>query len=95
MTLLEVIQGKRGIYCENCGLRVATELHHAIIRRSRKHKEYDCEENLELACQQCHSSGELDTYDHSCQFWKRQISRGYDMASWHKGLNLKTKEYYD
>lgn len=40
-------------------------------------------------------SGELDSYDHACEFWKRQVARGYKMTEWYASLNLKYREYYE
>ncbi len=94
MQPIEYYINLRGNFCENCGCRPASELHHAIIRRSKKHPEYDAPENLELVCRHCHASGDLDSYSHSCVFWKRQVSRGYDMEKWIQSLGLKTREFY-
>lgn len=93
--LFDQLVQERGMFCEECRFRPATEMHHAILRRSIKHPEYDCPENLELVCHECHSSGRLDTFDHSVKFWRRQKERGYDMDGWIKSLNLKTREFYD
>jgi hypothetical protein len=92
--LYDAIVKKRGYFCESCGVRIATELHHCIIRRSKRHPEFDCEQNLELLCKFCHSSPGIDSYSHSCDFWRKQVHRGYDMQAWIDSLGLKSKEFY-
>ena len=99
MQPIEYFLNKRGDYCENCGRPFTyfnwAERHHAIIRRSKKHPEYDSEENISLICSNCHKLAEIDSYEYSRKFWKKQISRGYDMKKWLDSLNLKAKENYD
>ena len=91
----EIIIKKRGGLCEICHIRPATQLHHCIVRRRKGHPEYDVEENLEAVCEVCHAKPGTDSYEHSCEFWARQVKRGYDMQAWYDGLNLKVKERYD
>lgn len=92
--LFDTIVAKRGAQCEMCYGNLGTELHHCIVRRSKKHPEYDAEENLMLLCRRCHSDGYVNSYQCKVGFWSRQVERGYNMRSWYDSLGLKVKENF-
>ena len=86
----------RGNECEYChrsfSINNPAERHHAIVRRSKRHPEYDASVNIELVCHDCHQSGEVDSYEHRQEFAMRQINRGLDVVSWYQSLDLKAPE---
>jgi len=92
--MFDLLVSKRGNHCEQCYWKAPTDLHHCIVRRSKKHKEYDVEENLMLLCRTCHSDGYVDSYECAVGFWGRQVERGYKMDEWYSSLNLKSKEFF-
>lgn len=82
--------------CEICGMRPATQLHHAIVHDMKKyHKILTVEENLMPVCEVCHTSGEqkANGLEVRIQFALRQIRvYGLDVARWYNSLPLKSKE---
>jgi len=87
----------RGNCCEACGHPFShyrpAERHHCIEHRQKKKPELDNEINIELVCQQCHMSGNLDTESHAIEFAKRQITRGVDVIGWYYSLPLKVLRF--
>ena len=88
----------RGNVCENCGKPFGRynypNRHHCIEPRMKGKPELDNEINIEItgfSC--CHISGMLDTQEHAIEFARRQIARGYDVLSWYKNLDLKTRRF--
>jgi hypothetical protein len=86
----------RGDACEICGQQNKYanwyERHHVIMRRSKRHPEYDHEINIELLCHSCHASGIADTFEHRQEFAMRQINRGFDVVGWIESLDLRAPE---
>jgi len=93
--IFDAIVAKRGKYCEACYWNIGTELHHCIVHRRKGNKKLDDPRNLELLCKECHSMGFVNSYEHRCGFWKRQVKRGELMSEWYDSLNLKTKERFE
>lgn len=101
-----VIQGvyRRADYrCEICRKWIGTnapswrgQIHHCLIRRSRKHKEYDHEYNLQLLCPYCHSgkgnsrANKVNHYKRVCEVYGRE-----KVEAWIDSLDLRTREYWD
>jgi hypothetical protein len=78
-----------------CG-RPATDKHHCLVGRSKKHPELDNEFNLELLCRECHMSGEASCYEHRRQFYNKQLGEhGQEFLDWWDRLPLKAKPHYD
>lgn len=96
-SLFETLVVERGIHCEMCHWRNATQVHHCIVKRKKGHPEYDVPANSELLCDECHiwGDGYVNSYEHKVGFWERQKKRGYDMQGWYDSLNLKHKENYE
>jgi hypothetical protein len=96
MNSVEWFMQDRGNMCEACGCSPSYsnwfERHHVIVRRSKKHPEFDEPVNIELLCHSCHSSGIGDTFEHRQEFAMRQINRGYPVKEWYESLNLKAPE---
>src|SRR5688500_6195758 len=66
----------RGPKCKYCHTEIGTEGHHCLIPRNVRFAEYlNHKINLELACHDCHMSGDLDTYEHRKEFYLRQVER--------------------
>ena len=87
----EWMQKSRGNMCECCGMRRWTELHHCLVHDSKRlHKAVTVEENLMAVCRECHPY--LNGHGVRMRFRDVQLSRGYDIAKWYNGLNLKIKE---
>ena len=88
---------KRGNACENCGALFTfnnrAERHHALLGRDKRYPELDNEINIELLGSECcHSQGYVNSQDHTEEFARRQIERGYDVGEWVRSLPLKVIE---
>ena len=95
--LFDFLVAERGPYCEICHWRKATQAHHCIVKRRKGHPERDVPANRELTCDECHiwGDGYVNSYEHKCSFWQKQIERGYDMRKFYDSLNLKSKEHFE
>ena len=95
--MFDLLVEERGPYCELCNWRRATQKHHCIVKQKRGHPEYDVKINLELTCDECHiwGDGYINSYEHKCGFWKRQVERGLDIGGWYDSLPLKKKEHFE
>ena len=86
---------ERGSLCEQCRIKGATDLHHALIGRMKSKPELNVEENAELLCKECHKN--VGGYDERLIFWKRQCVRYGEsrIKAWYDGLDLKVKERFE
>lgn len=94
--LKEKILRKRPL-CENCYERGATQLHHCLVRDSKRYHELvTVEENLMPVCEVCHTSLEqtVNRFEVRVKFAERQVERGYDIAKWYNELPIKVKEHW-
>lgn len=94
--LWDEIVAERGPQCELCHWRMATQKHHCIVKRKKGHPEFDCKENIEITCDECHiwGDGYINSYEHKVGFWNKQVARGYDMRKFYDSLNLKVRENF-
>ena len=94
--LYNAIVEKRGQFCEMCGARVGTELHHCLYHRRKGAAFYDVPENLELLCKQCHSTGFVNSWKHRVEFWIKQCSvyGSQHMEEWNNNLPIKIKQKF-
>jgi hypothetical protein len=74
-------------------MRTATDLHHALIRRDKRFKALDVEENYMLVCHYCHMMGYVDARSVIDWFWTVQCNRYGEahMRAWLDSLPLKIK----
>ena len=80
------------IACERCG-RPATDRHHALVRRSKRHPEYDHPYNLEMLCRECHMHA--GGYEARGAFFWRQFQKfGDSFLDWWDRLELPAKEKF-
>jgi hypothetical protein len=96
MKPVEWFINERGDRCENCNALFTyfntAQRHHAIVRRSKGNAALDEPVNIELVCEHCHMSGDVDTFEHRKEFAMRQINRGYLVKEWYGSLDLKAPE---
>lgn len=92
-SLFDTIAAKRGILCENCSCRMATQLHHCLYHRRRGATYLDVPQNLELLCNICHANGYVNSWKHRVEFYIKQCYH-YDMAAWNESLPLKIKQRF-
>jgi len=92
-SLFDLLTAERGQFCEVCHSRLATDVHHCLYHRDRRHKELDCAENCELVCRTCHQDGRVNSYQHRVEFYISQCCRYGSrwMEEWNDGLPLKNK----
>lgn len=96
MEIKDRILTKRPI-CERCHKRQATQLHHCLVRDSKKyHRAVTTPENLMPVCPQCHTTLEMpgSGYEERLQFAYDQIERGYDISEWYRRLPFKVREQW-
>jgi len=86
--------------CKLCGIRPATQLHHAVINkgkvRNRKlHKYLDCKENALEVCEICHLFA--DSYETRKTAYKINCDRygKTNMEVWLHGLPFIIKETFE
>ena len=86
---------ERGLLCEICQERPATELHHCLFHRMKGHKELDVAENHQLTCLICHGSV-ANSHDNERQFWAKQCERYGEkhMLDWWESVDLRIKEKF-
>lgn len=99
MTAVEIynaIVEKRGLFCEVCGARLGTELHHCLYHRRKGVAALDVPENLELLCRVCHQNGVVNSWKHRVEFYLRQCGTygTQHMEDWNAALPLKKKERF-
>lgn len=82
LALKQMLIRKRGHKCECCG-RPATVLHghHCLIHNKAGYPILTTGENIELVCEECHSSGIVNGHRHRAAFLLKQRKR-YDMREW-------------
>lgn len=80
------------IPCERCG-RPATDQHHALLRRSKRHPERDHPYNLEWLCRECHEhAGGYEA--RSVFFWRQYQRYGVAFLDWWDGVSIPAKERF-
>jgi hypothetical protein len=78
--------------CERCG-RPATQWHHCLVRRNKRHPEYNAIYNLEHLCVSCHEH--KGGYEERRAFYNRQANRyGVSFVEWWDSLDIPGKERY-
>lgn len=89
----EIFTGGMGtVACERCG-RPATDRHHALVRRSKRHPEYDHPYNLEMLCRECHMhAGGYEA--RSAFFWRQYKKYGDSFLDWWDGITIPAKEKF-
>jgi hypothetical protein len=94
--MYDTIVARRGMFCEVCGGKKATELHHCLYHRRRGATFLDCEENLELVCNTCHQSGYVNSWRHRVEFYIKQcgVYGSAHMEEWNESLSIKIKQRF-
>ena len=80
----------KGVRCQNCGEKPASELHHCIIGRMKGKTILDRKENLLPVCHDCNYSRILDNYEGHKKCWLIMVDKwGIDvMNEWLILVNL-------
>lgn len=96
-TAWRLINDRRIVVCQVCGIRQAEEAHHCLYGRRKGVKELNDDRNLQLVCRECHKfSGKAKSFENKINFW-RWACRYYgedSMLEWHNSLPIKVKENY-
>ena len=96
------VRKRSGDICEICNIGYVpkwsdpTEYHHCLVRRAKKHPEYDHEINLQLCHRSCHEhkantrQNEINHYQRVCEYYGKSV-----VEDWINSLGLKSREYWD
>lgn len=98
MNIKQQIIDERGPLCESGSGKIGHDLHHCLIPRQKRYREYlDVPENLMLVNHFDHISGQFDTYEWRCKFWRMQRKRYGEarMMAWVNSLPSKLKNRID
>lgn len=93
-SLFDRLTQERGVLCEVCGHRLATDPHHVIYHRRKGHPEYDDPCNICLVCRVCHDTGNVNSRAFKVEWYRSQKMKGYDMDKWLDSLNRRHKEMW-
>ena len=84
--------------CESCWERPATQLHHCLVKDSKRfHLFVTVEENLMPVCEQCHigPSARVNSLEVKMEFAKRQIEvYNLNVGGWYRMMPIKFKEHW-
>jgi len=98
MNIKQQIIDERGPRCESGSGKIGHDLHHCLIPRQKRYREYlDVCENLMLVNHYDHIDGKFDTYEWRRKFWRMQCKRYGEarMMAWINSLPPKLKHRID